>query len=84
MLAAMVTTLRALSCRTLSVSAALLVCSALPWKILTQHFLLDVAAGEGRDRRLNDIAKCDAQAETLLRQAESVPLTLVCLCWHKH
>ena len=37
------------------------------------------AAGEGRDKRLVDIAKCDAQAEALLQQAEALPLTLVCL-----
>ena len=38
-----------------------------------------LAAGEGREKRLIDIAKCDAQAEALLQQAEALPLTLVCL-----
>lgn len=44
---------------------------------LCLNVLYSNAAGEGRDRRLADIAKCDAQAEALLKQAEAVPLTLV-------
>lgn len=45
--------------------------------LLTKCYIF--AAGEGRDKRLADIAKCDAQAEALLQQAEALPLTLVCL-----
>ena len=35
------------------------------------------AAGEGRDKRLAEIEKCEADVQHLLQQATAVPLALV-------
>jgi len=41
--------------------------------------VVDYVAGEGREKRLADIAKCEEEGQHLLQQATAVPLTLVLL-----
>ena len=42
-----------------------------------KSFLFFSAAGEGREKRLADIEKCERGVQDLLQQATAVPLTLV-------